>query len=258
MTLILSAVIFIAIFAGMYTLFILPTQWLKTEKIRLDLGIGKKILQLSDLHVERLRVRPGQIRRVIEAERPDYIIITGDFTKLPSSLPKLGTYLSMVRDSGIPAYAVLGNHDHQQPKVSRLIKFIEGYGIRILRNEAALLDGFQLVGIDDFDSGKSRIRKSFAHVQPQLPILVATHDPNIVLMMKQWSYHYLMAGHLHGKQINIPFFYKFRPMGPLPASGIYKGLHRKPYGTFYISKGLGQTGINIRFMVRSEVTLHML
>lgn len=257
MTLLFPAIGLIAVVTAFYGMLILPTRWLKVERVHCDLGIGVSILQLSDLHVERLRVKPEQLERVLRAENPDYICITGDFTKLPSSLPKLGTYLKVVQASGIPAYAVLGNHDHQQPVVGRLIRFIEGYGIRVLRNEVVPLNGFQIVGIDDYDSGKSKIGKSFSQTVPHLPKVVVTHDPNIVLEIKQ-PYEYLMAGHLHGKQFNVPGFYKLRPMGRLPAMGIYKGLHRKSYGTFYISKGLGQTGINLRFMVRSEVTLHSL
>jgi uncharacterized protein len=49
-----------------------------------------------------------------------------------------------------------------------------------------------------------------------------------------------------------------KPMGELPRRGIYKGLHESEQGTYYISKGIGQTGVNARLLVRSEVTVHEL
>ncbi|SDC02136.1 hypothetical protein SAMN02799630_02452 [Paenibacillus sp. UNCCL117] len=240
-----------------YALLILPTQWLKVERIRFHAGIGIKALQLSDLHVERMRIPPARIRRVLTEEKPDYLFVTGDFTKLPAQLPRLGRYLAVIRDSAIPAYAVLGNHDYQQPKVRRLIRFIELYGIRVLRNESVDFPRFQLVGIDDLSSGKSNPALAFSGTTPNKPTVVITHDPNIVLKLNR-PFGYLMAGHLHGRQLNVPLFFRFRPMGPLPARGIYKGLHTTNNGAYYISKGLGQTAFNARFLVRSEVTIHEL
>lgn len=238
-----------------YIAFILPTAWLKVERIHYDLGLGKKILQISDFHVERLRITPRRLQRVIERERPDYVFLTGDYTQLERKLPLLERYFAVFAQCGVPVYAVLGNHDYQLRKVIKIVRLLDDYRIQLLRNESVRLPGFQLIGIDDFRSGKSRIAKSFEGTNTEQRRIVITHDPNIVLHLQE-SYDYLMAGHLHGKQLNLPFFYRFRPMGKLPAMGIYKGMHKTAYGTYYISKGIGQTGLNIRFMVRSEVTLH--
>ena len=89
-------------------------------------------------------------------------------------------------------------------------------------------------------------------------MVVITHDPNVVLNIPPLRFDYLMAGHLHGKQFNVPGLYWLKPMGELPKLGVYKGLHQLPQGLIYISKGLGQVGINLRFLVRSELTVHHL
>jgi predicted MPP superfamily phosphohydrolase len=254
----LGAMALLAIVIGCgYALFILPTQWLKVERIEQPLGLNVTMLQLSDLHVEKLRIKPGRIAKLIRREKPDYIVVTGDFTQKESRLPQLRPYLEVLRDSGVPVYAVLGNHDYQMRKVIRLVKLLQEHDIRLLRNENVRLDKFQLIGIDDFDSGKSNISRAFSGVASGPPRIVITHDPNIVLHLEE-RYDYLMAGHLHGKQLNVPFFFRLRPMGKLPAMGIYKGLHRSSWGTYYISKGLGQTMFNIRLFVRSEATVHRL
>ncbi|GAA4839368.1 metallophosphoesterase [Paenibacillus vulneris] len=253
----LYAAAFIILLALVYALFVLPTQWLKVEQIRNPIGLNLSILQISDLHVERLRISPSALSKHITRLKPDYIVITGDFTELESQLLRLDSYLRMLEKHPIPTFAVLGNHDYQQRKVIRLIRLLRYRGIHLLRNESVRLPGFQLIGIDDYHTGKSNILQAFRMTDTQVPRVIITHDPNVVLSIRE-SYDYLMAGHLHGKQFAIPCFYKLRPMGELPAQGIYKGLHRNSYGTYYISKGIGQTGINLRFLVRSEVTMHYL
>ncbi|KRF35928.1 metallophosphoesterase [Paenibacillus sp. Soil787] len=238
-----------------YISFILPTQWLKIERIKYPLDLKLKILQISDLHVERLRISPSKITTLINREKPNYIFVTGDFTRRRSSLPKLEKYLRALAICNIPIYCVLGNHDYKQKKVRDLIKLLKKYGLHLLRNKSVHLDQFELIGIDDFNSGKSNIETSFQTVDHSRTKVVITHDPNIVLNLNK-HYDYLMAGHLHGKQFNIPFLFRFKDAGKLPRMGIYKGLHKNQFGTYYISKGLGQTGINLRFLVRSEVTIH--
>lgn len=240
-----------------YIIFILPTRWLKIERIKFPLGLNLKILQISDLHVERLRISPTKIAAIINDEKPNYICITGDFTKYRKRLSKLEKYLKAMTISNVPIYCVLGNHDYQQKNVQDLIKLLRKHGLHVLTNQSIHLDGFELIGIDDFDSGKSNVEKSFQNVDPTKTKVVITHDPNVVLHLNK-HYDYLMAGHLHGKQFNIPFFFSIKDAGKLPRMGIYKGLHKNQYGTYYISKGIGQTGVNARFLVRSEITMHYL
>ncbi|WP_240941716.1 metallophosphoesterase [Paenibacillus sp. HB172176] len=243
--------------ALIYLLFIVPSKWLKIEHVHHSLGLGVRILQISDLHVDMLRITPLRIQEIIARCQPDFILLTGDYTYKASYLPRLNTYLSAMHSSLIPTYAVLGNHDHDLPSLKQLRNLFKEHHVALLQNAAVELESFWLVGIDNFSTGHSRVEKAFRRLprEPGKKVIVMTHDPNIVLSMKR-PYSYLMAGHLHGKQLNIPYFYKLKPKGPLPALGIYKGLHHHKWGTYYISKGIGQAGVNARFMVRSEVTVH--
>lgn len=242
-----------------YASFILPAQWLKLERVHYDLGLRKKILQISDLHVEMLRVSPERLERMIRLAVPDWIVLTGDFTRKLRYLPRLEPYLKMLAGLGVPLFAVPGNHDYKlNGSAFRLFELLTRYRIRLLRNESVELDRCTLVGIDNYSTGHSRLPKAFAGVNPgRGPVIVITHDPNVVLAIRR-HYDYLMAGHLHGKQFNIPFFFKLKTKGELPARGIYKGLHQSEQGYYYISKGIGQAGLNARFLVRSEITLHEL
>ncbi len=245
---------------GVWCLFLLaivPTMWLKVERVRCPVGINRKLLQISDLHVEMLRISAARIAQIIAHEKPDYIMLTGDFTRKLRYLPKVEAYLTELKACGVPMYAVLGNHDYKMRSPEPLISLLERCGVRVMRNESVQLEGFQLVGIDDYASRHSNTDASFRHVNGPGPVLVITHDPNVVLRIKH-RFDYLMAGHLHGKQFNVPFFFKLKRKGELPSRGIYKGLHRIGSGFVYISKGIGQAGVNARLLVRSEITVHEL
>lgn len=245
--------------AAGYGLLVFPTQWLKIERVKLPLGLNKKIVQISDIHAEMLRVSPERLERIVRGEAPDTIMLTGDFTRKLRYLPRVEPYLKALASIGVPIYAVPGNHDYKMKSgVVRLFEMLERHGIRLLRNESVQADGYRLVGIDNFGTGHSKIGKAFGPSGTGGgKVIVITHDPNVVPHINR-PYDYLMSGHLHGKQFNLPFLFALKKKGELPSKGIYKGVHRSPQGTFYISKGISQAGINARLFVRSEITVHEL
>lgn len=254
----LEVLSFLGVAAAGYALLVVPTQWLKIERVKLPLGLNQRIVQISDLHAEMVRVSPARLCEAVRRESPDLIVLTGDFTRKLRYLPRVEPYLKAVASIGVPVYAVPGNHDYKMKSgVVRLFQLLEVYGIKLLCNESVDAGGFRLVGIDNFGTGHSRVREAFREAGREEKKVVITHDPNVVPHIRQ-SYDYLMSGHLHGKQFNLPFFFKLKRKGVLPSQGIYQGLHRSPEGWYYISKGIGQAGINARFLVRSEITVHEL
>lgn len=239
--------------------FILPTKWLKVERVHWDSKINIKIIQISDLHIKHLRVPLATIRALIEKEKPDYIFLTGDFIdENEKELPRLTEFLQMIDEANIETYAVFGNHDRHLKDLSVLENLLKTHYINLLKNEFIEKEDVIIVGIDDYGRGHHDIEKSFSFPNPNgKEVLVLTHDPNIVLEI-DYPFTMLVAGHLHGKQVNVPYFFHFVNMGELPKKGIYKGKHKREQGSFYISKGIGQSHLNFRFMVRSEVTIHEL
>ncbi len=275
---------------ALYLSFILPTQWLKVERVHVDLGINRKILQISDIHIEHLRVTPDRIKRLIREERPDLIFWTGDFVESKHAIVKLHAYLEALYGdiADIPSFAVLGNHDYALKNTQPIIDELTRHGIRVLRNESVDLRDFVLIGMDDYCTRHHDAERSFAGVSANKRRVLLQHDPNYILKNDQ-AFDYMISGHLHGKQFNIPFFFHLKDMGPLPRMGVYKGLHQLApkgkdkgngvraealgdargdersgganagsRGAYYISKGISQSEYNARFWVRSEVTVHQL
>ncbi|WP_127530481.1 metallophosphoesterase [Paenibacillus kobensis] len=257
---ILWGITILIVLIAAYVLLIVPTRWLRIEHVHYpEAKLGIRILQISDIHAERTRITPEKLVHVIETLRPDYICVTGDFTEKAVHLPKVKRYAEAIASAGIPVYAVLGNHDYRlESKLPQLMNLLTASGFKVLVNESVLVDGrMRFVGIDDHSSRRSNFEAAFAQVEPNMPTVVLTHDPTAVLIIQR-PFHYFMAGHFHGMQVNIPPLFRFVNKGGLVEAGVYKGLHHTRNGPFYISAGIGQAGINARFLVRTEVTLHEL
>ncbi|TDL76481.1 metallophosphoesterase [Peribacillus frigoritolerans] len=242
-------------FIACHLLFVFPTWWVKIVRVDTPLGLNKTILQLSDFHVEKIRISPKRLKKFIMKEKIDYIFLTGDYLDEAWALPKFAAYLDVLKESSIPVFAVLGNHDYRLPDIGSLKLLFENYQISLLENEAVSLDGFFLLGIDPYRRGWNQVTEKIMAQRHNEPLIVLCHDPNCFEYIKA-KYELAFAGHFHGKQINIPFLFKLKPMGPFAEKGIFTGKHQLAAGELYISNGLGQTRWNIRFLVRSEMTIH--
>ncbi|MGG6439615.1 metallophosphoesterase [Saccharococcus caldoxylosilyticus] len=224
-----------------------------------------RILHLSDLHLEKLSISPDYLYKKLKDEPIDLIALTGDFLDRETSIPKFGPYLTALQklNPTYGMYAVFGNHDYvlQGEQFEHLRATLEQHGCTVLQNEAKSVSikgkTVNIIGIDDFYTGRSDVEKAYAHVKDGLN-LVLTHDPNIVLHMRHYHFDYLLSGHFHGGQIHWPKPYHLVKMGKLVRMNIIKGYHELDGKPFYISEGLGQTGVNIRIGTKPEITLHTL
>jgi len=215
------------------------------------------------MHLENISITPEQLYLNLKDQPIDLIAVTGDFLDRKRSIPKLVPYLNALKklNPAYGAYAVFGNHDYvlQDSYFEELKELLNEHGFKTLQNEHECIevDGKQvnIIGIDDFSTRRSNIAQSYEKVGTGYN-LVLTHDPNIVLTMADHHFDYLLSGHFHGGQIHWPKPYHLVKMGKLVRMNMVKGLHYYGGRPFYISEGLGQTGINIRVGSRPEITYH--
>lgn len=221
------------------------------------------ILQLSDLHLENISISPDELYDRLKNEQIDLIAITGDFLDRKRTIPRLVPYLQILNKLKVKygIYAVLGNHDYvlKDRHLQTLIDTLEKHNCKVLKNENDLIivngNPVNIIGIDDFSTNRSNLNASYNGINDGTN-LVLTHDPNIVLHMKDYHFDYLLAGHFHGGQICYPKAFHLVKMGKLPRMNITKGFHSQDGKPYYINEGLGQTGVNIRVGSRPEITLH--
>lgn len=228
-------------------------------------GTLVRILHISDMHIENISITPEQLYENVRDQSIDIIALTGDFLDRKRSIPRLAPYLQVLSQLKpiYGAYAVFGNHDYvlSNPYFNQLKVLLNEYGFKTLQNENEMIDvggkALNIIGIDDFSTNHSNLTKTYEGMKEGYN-LVLTHDPNIVLTMQDYPFDYLLSGHFHGGQIYWPKPYHLLKMGELARMNMVKGLHQYYGRSFYISEGLGQTGVNIRVGSRPEITIHNL
>jgi predicted MPP superfamily phosphohydrolase len=229
---------------------------------------GLRLVQISDLHVgpkvddDYLVASLQRVRRL----QPDLLVVTGDALSFRPG--RGGVQFEQLRDvlghlprGRLGTFAILGNHDYgvnwSDARVAdRVARELERAGARVLRNECALVTGFDIVGIDDLWArradpvGSLRRRTGSA-------ALVLCHNPDALDELDWDGYRgWILAGHTHGGQCRLPFL--LPPVLPVQNRRYAAGEVRLPDGRLvYVNRGLGHLE-RVRFNVRPEVTVFTL
>jgi hypothetical protein len=185
---------------------------------------GTKLVQLSDLHYDGLRLSEQMLEQAIAASNeaePDLVVLTGDYvTDDPTPIHALVLRLKHLQSrAGI--YAVLGNHDIYYPGSKEEVHAaLSSIGIHVLWNEIAypVGQGLPLVGLADYWSREFNIKPVMSQLDAETPRLVLSHNPDTAQLLKKWRVDLQLSGHTHGGQVMIP--------GIGPAVALYKNLRR--------------------------------
>lgn len=185
---------------------------------------GTRIVQLSDLHYDGLRLSEQMLAQAIaisnEAE-PDLVLLTGDYvTDDPAPIHQLVLRLKHLQ-SRVGIYASLGNHDIFYPGAKEEVtKALTSIGIHVLWNEIAYPLGKELplVGLADYWSREFNVTPVMSQLNAETPRIVLSHNPDTAIPLKSWRVDLQLSGHTHGGQMIIP------GVGPLVA--FYKKLRR--------------------------------
>ncbi len=228
---------------------------------------GFCIAQVSDLHVGEGAWGPRHSQEAVDSMRaadPDVVINTGDFMQWEPDIETVGREVSGFVLPYTKQFqtnrniAILGNHDYYpgQETAQKLRLELESVGVRVLEN-------------DDVCIPRGRAAVSFIGLTADAPgwdqgierLLAATH-PRVALVHKPDSAEYLprgaadlvLAGHTHGGQFTLPGLeswvaWKFARTRYV--AGMYT-INEMPV---YTNRGLGTTGLPLRFRARPELTL---
>lgn len=231
---------------------------------------GKTICQLSDLHLESLRISPERIQQSVMTRKPDLLVITGDIISTRTDLDKLAPYLE-----GLTApygnFVVLGNNDYSHLShtlLNRYLKQFTGIGWTPLVNDAVYLPNLNLwvIGIDDPATAHDEVDLAYQKVisakslQTNPPFRLAlAHSTDCLDDVAKNGADLLLTGHTHGGQIRLPGFGPLITNTYLGDLGFYEGYHVIDGVPLYINAGIGESMIPLRFNVPPEIaffTLH--
>ncbi len=227
---------------------------------------GIRIAQISDIHAGSWRdSRPFQeTRRLLEIEKPDVLLITGDFVNFqPDELRLIRSDLEKL-NAEMGVFASLGNHDHyMKPEDHALLKsVIKNCGINLLVNENHSLqinnDKLQLVAIDNTGLGQNYgdLPTAMVGVTDRHPVILMAHDPTFWdREVRRKTYIDLMlSGHTHGGQVAVHIMGQDLSVAQL-AYKQWAGLYHDQNQRLYVNRGLGTIGPPIRIGVPPEITM---
>jgi len=220
---------------------------------------GYRIAHLSDLHlgVRMNYARLPLIVAAVQRERPDLIVLTGDFaTGTRDGLTEGPALLSALRAlDGV--WAVLGNHDHVAG-ANRVTTMLDAAGIGLLHNTSHTLrrgdDTLVLAGVDDAVQGAPDLRAALEGAPPDQPAILLAHtpdfapraaaDPRVALQL---------SGHSHGGQVCLP---GGRPL-VLPRGGkaYPAGLYAIGDLQLFVTVGTGTSWLVARLNCRPEFAM---
>lgn len=225
---------------------------------------GFRIVQLSDIHLG-VWIRLKDIRRFVavsNAQRPDAVVITGDFaTRLSDDFEGLGAALAGLKAKH-GTYAVLGNHDYWEDEEA-ITRALRANDIDVLFDECRDIrigsQRLRIVGTDDSWAGSPDYDQAFADIVEGDSCIAIAHNPDAVLSIDGRLADLVLVGHTHGGLINLPGI--GAPVGNSSLGRrIVSGMHEINGVRVYINRGLGRgsTLLPMRFRCRPEVAVFTL
>ena len=204
-----------------YGVFVEPRLVLDEERAEVPLpqlaagDAGTEVAVVSDWQIGAFFDNDGMVADAvgtIVAADPDVVLLGGDFVYssdpgVEVQVDRVVELVAPLAESGIPTFAVLGNHDHATGMAEELTRALEGVGVPVLQNEAVPVDGtggLHVVGIGASRPGLADVDAALADVPDDAPRVVLAHNPAVFPELPAGSAPLTVAGHTHCGQIAIP------------------------------------------------------
>ena len=272
----ISAVATVSALAGaiiVYGAFIEPRIITVTEHtIDLEIAEPLTIAVVSDFHVGPYKNKRfvEQVVRTINNRLPDLVLLAGDYLYTEdarlSDLEPLG---NLRASAGV--FGVLGNHDQGQlasifgnrfftfNRGEDIADFLESLGIQMLRNENRVLplgdSSLIIAGIDDLWTSDADIGAALRDIPDSVPVILLSHNPNVVQDPRSRAADLIVSGHTHGGQVRLPSFGSLiLPVG-IPRRFEQGIIPTDSDTTLLVTRGVGETWGRARLFAWPEVVI---
>jgi predicted MPP superfamily phosphohydrolase len=240
-----------------------------TTTIPLGLPTPLRVAVLADMHISAGEEGRAWGRRAIAVamrEKPDVILLLGDFVAHRNGVPYVGDLVAGVQ-APLGVYAVLGNHDHWED-AGTVTAQLEAEGVQVLTNRHVVIrkgdTRLALVGIDDLWAGDPDWQAAYRGAPKGVPILLMSHNPDAAIRPEGQRAALIVSGHTHGGQVRVPFTVRWgmrRIVGiGWPPGSTYGLAH--PYGLIregpawvYITSGVVRRFVVPRWFTEAEVAV---
>ena len=209
-----------------------------------------RVVMVSDLHLGYHNPRKELARWVdmINAEKPDFILIAGDLIDgsiRPLNEERMAEEFHRLK---APVYACLGNHEHFGGDANAR-QFYQDAGIHLLIDETTVIDSaIVVIGRDDRMNFRHRmsVDSLMATVDSHLYTIVLDNQPYDLDRAEKAGVDFQLSGHTHRGQV-------------WPISWITDAIYECSWGSYqrgdtqyYVSSGLGLWGGKFRIGTQSE------
>ena len=220
---------------------------------------GLRVAFLTDIH-HGPYVGLGEVRgfvRTALALQPDLILLGGDYVLRDAKYIRPCFEVLASLKAPLGTYGVLGNHDHEHG-ADATREAMARAGIGDLSNSGTWLtrgtDRLRLAGVDDLWRGHPDVDKAIGDATPADACLLVSHNPDVAERMVDRRVGLMLSGHTHGGQVIAPGM--TNPFIPSQYGDKYAhGLADAPSTRVYTSRGLGVTGLPVRYNCPPEITL---
>lgn len=237
---------------GVYAFWIEP-YWIEVTRHSIAAPVLSplRIAHITDIHTSGVGRRERTMLRLLEAEQPDLILISGDSISVTSDYPGLRQVLLKLR-ARLGVWVVRGNHEDWWP-IEEEKAFYETAGVNLLVNSSSeVIEGIWIVGFDDMYGGSPDKNKALEGVPDSAYRIGLFHSPMFFESVSA-SCDLAFAGHTHGGQVRLPLF------GPLwlpPFSGNFvRGWYELDGTRMYVGRGVGTSLLDVRFLSRPEIAI---
>jgi predicted MPP superfamily phosphohydrolase len=225
-------------------------------------GGSLRLVQISDLHVERTTKRERDVLEKVRLLEPDVVVLTGDYLN--------GSYLEDIRarrdarrflsnlSAPLGVYAVSAQYGDTPEAMEEMFG---GLDIRVLWDETCRLTvpeaDVRLIGISYL--GRERDGRAFLDAVSDVPddsySILLYHTTDLAGLASERGVDLYLTGHTHGGQIRLPLigalFTNIRSWKKYEW-----GLYRVGETSMYVSSGLGlegRGGPRARFLCPPEI-----
>ncbi|MDA0811373.1 MAG: metallophosphoesterase [Verrucomicrobia bacterium] len=222
---------------------------------------GLRVAMFGDLHYRPDADEP-LVQKLVEAvnqEAPDLVAIVGDYLEHDDAvIPQLLEHLAGIRAKhGI--FAIMGNHDGWYSVGSRVKKMFKERGVDFLINAHSQITIHQtrlaVAGTDNVWDGNPDIAATFRGIAKDTPTLALIHEPDYFDTVVSGRANILqLSGHTHGGQCRVPLI-GYAPQTVTWGKKYIYGEFERRASKLFVTRGVGTTGIRVRFACRPELAM---
>jgi predicted MPP superfamily phosphohydrolase len=223
-----------------------------------------KVVLIADLQSDRYTT-PAKTKRYIDKinkQNPDVVLFAGDLVTSGKKYIEEGAQALGNINARYGTFAIIGDHDYWSGE-NEIVQALQNNGVTVLRDQNHWFvheeTKVKITGVTEIYHQKTddeTLNNLLTENRDEEFRILLSHQGTIRLIeaAKENGYHQLLAGHTHGGQIRIPFFFYSVTAARIETRYV-KG--KKHFGNLmlHINNGLGFTLAPVRYNATAQVSV---